>query len=239
MSAGVILGSFALATIVLVAVFLFFEQQKLKIHFDDKMSALVDQINQANYYAYEHDVKQQENIKNDTSNIRNTYDTVLQLQNNVKAIDKQLVRKADIFERVDTNKVNTISGMSVLKDNPGPMVEKNYGRYDNRYGVGQWDNAKMRLYGAAGSDINMSFARNDGGFTDVMSIKPDRVNVNANLCMNNTCMTDSDFSKVTNVVKTPTCVARTSNTNDITCGASEYLKSVNAANKSFTCCRLY
>jgi len=239
MSAGVILGSFSMAAIVLVAMFLFFEQQKLKIHFDDKMSALVDQINQANYYAYEHDVKQQENIKNDTSNIRNTYDTVLQLQNNVRAIDRQLVKKSELYERVDTNKVNSISGMSVLKDNPGPMIEKNYGRYENRYGVGQWDNNKMRMYGATGSDINLSFARNDGGFTDVMSINSNRVNVNANLCVNNACLNPDDFTKVTNAVKTPTCAARTSNTNDITCGANEYLKSVNAPSKTFTCCRLY
>jgi hypothetical protein len=73
--------------------------------------------------------------------------------------------------------VKTTGGVQVTKNEPGPLVEKNYGSPNNRYGVGQFPGANMRMYTAGGgwpATVNLSIAKADGSFDDVVKVDNSR-----------------------------------------------------------------
>jgi septal ring factor EnvC (AmiA/AmiB activator) len=89
-------------------------------------------------------------------------------------------------------------GGAIMYSNPdpGPMIERNYGGPSDRYGVGQFGGGSMRMYTATAfspASINMSFARADGNFDDVLRVRKDGttnvVDINGRLCVNGTCST--------------------------------------------------
>lgn len=65
-------------------------------------------------------------------------------------------------------------GINMLRTDPGAMVQKQYGDDKaNRYGVGQFPGAKMRMYtaGSVGpATVNLSVAKEDGTFDDVLAV---------------------------------------------------------------------
>jgi hypothetical protein len=84
-----------------------------------------------------------------------------------------------------TKNLNTSQGVSVGNKDPGPLIEKSYGTDDNRYGVGQWANGNTRLYAGTTTTspgtVNLSLAKANNTFDDVVSIKPNRdVNISGN-----------------------------------------------------------
>lgn len=121
----------------------------------------------------------------------------------------------DDIVKVKNDKTVEVNGRIVADDSisfaqrNGPLVERNYGGADNRYGFGQFDNGQARVY-ASGSNIqanvNLSIARPGGVFDDVLQVKSsDRsvvMNGNVNLtgasqlCMSNVCITPQNFAKL-------------------------------------------
>jgi hypothetical protein len=67
------------------------------------------------------------------------------------------------------------NGILVNKGNPGPLIETQYGTSKgDRYGVGQFVDGATRTYAAtahAPATVNMSFAKGDGSFNDVLTAR--------------------------------------------------------------------
>ena len=74
--------------------------------------------------------------------------------------------------------VNSVNGINITKNVPGPMLEKQYGTdLANRYGVGQDPNGQLRMYTAGShgpATVNLSVANKDGTFDDIVKVKTDR-----------------------------------------------------------------
>jgi hypothetical protein len=69
--------------------------------------------------------------------------------------------------------VSAQRGIQVTNSDPGPLIEKNYGRNADRYGVGQFPFGTMRMYTASSftpATVNLSVAKDDGGFDDYLKI---------------------------------------------------------------------
>lgn len=84
---------------------------------------------------------------------------------------------------IATDNLNSKSGFSVIGDNPGPLVQKQYGAIGDRYGVGQFLGGTTRVYTSgmySPSSIALGFANNDNTFTDVLSIKNSDKNAHFN-----------------------------------------------------------
>ena len=89
---------------------------------------------------------------------------------------------------IDTGSVvNARGGMnmgamiSFDKNTTGPMMEKNMGADDNRYGIGTFINndksVSTRMYAAGGqanNTLNLSFSRANNTFDDIIQLKPDK-----------------------------------------------------------------
>lgn len=101
--------------------------------------------------------------------------------------------RGDTELRGDMNLFGTIK---MSRNNPGPMVEKNYGRDSNRYGMGQFTNGKMRVYTAgeyAPATVSLSLARANGLFDDVVTVNTDKnVDVNGKLCLGSVCLMERE-----------------------------------------------
>lgn len=78
-----------------------------------------------------------------------------------------------------TGKNSAPNGVNITSANPGPMLEKSYGTPDNRYGVGQFADGSVRLYGSSAANgaganatgsVRAGFAKADGSFNDVLLI---------------------------------------------------------------------
>ena len=86
----------------------------------------------------------------------------------------------------DSINMNVAKPIKYTVGDPGPIIEVNYGAAggEHRYGFGQWPNGTVRTF--AGNydpgSINMSFAKADGSFKDVLTAKNDgSVNVAGNI----------------------------------------------------------
>jgi hypothetical protein len=82
------------------------------------------------------------------------------------------------------SKVTSAQGYTVTNNDPGPMIEKNYGSAGNRFGMGQFPAGTTRFYAGAdssSSSLNLSLAKRDNSFDDILSVKNDRsTNINGN-----------------------------------------------------------
>jgi hypothetical protein len=75
---------------------------------------------------------------------------------------------------LSTNSLSSQKGINVLNSDPGPLIEKSYGSAGSRYGIGQYPNSTNRVYAAndsVTSSIAMGFAKADGTFNDVLTVK--------------------------------------------------------------------
>ena len=81
--------------------------------------------------------------------------------------------------------------INIHQHNPGAMIEKRYGNSKgDRYGMGQYAGGNTRLYAAKDfgpSSVNLSFAKKDGGFDDVLKVQNGgKVIVNGTVNIGNT-----------------------------------------------------
>lgn len=63
-----------------------------------------------------------------------------------------------------------------VKGDPGAMVEKSYGKPNDRYGMGQFQNGATRMYAGdhyKPASVNLSLAKQDGSFNDVVKVTTD------------------------------------------------------------------
>lgn len=124
--------------------------------------------------------------------------------------------------------VNVHGVVKPVRDDPGPMIEKAYG--DNtKYGIGQYPNGTMRLYTAAGygpATLNLSLAKPDGQFDDVIKMRTDKsIDINGYARFNKALQTNEirfaptttdpySMQKVTNNNKTSLRVTINDSKND-------------------------
>lgn len=84
------------------------------------------------------------------------------------------------------NDLNVTNGkINIQKNNPGPMIEKSYGKVNDRYGIGQFANGAMRMY-AGGlhrpATAGLSVLKPDGTLDDVLAVTTDKMtNVYGNM----------------------------------------------------------
>lgn len=74
--------------------------------------------------------------------------------------------------QVENGKVN------FRKTPPGPMIEKNMGKNEDRYGVGQFANGSMRMYTSSSfkpATAGLSIAKSDGTLDDVLAVTTDKL----------------------------------------------------------------
>lgn len=90
--------------------------------------------------------------------------------------------------------IATPVGVKVTNGDPGPLIEKVYGAPGNRYGIGQYQGGKMRMYTGkayAPATVNLSIAKDDGNFDDVLTIKTDKTtDISGNTNVNGTLKAD-------------------------------------------------
>jgi hypothetical protein len=91
---------------------------------NSKMQALVDQINDSQYYEYKFDKKQDQNIKNIDQNVTEVHTNLLKLQNNVKYVEKNALLKDDIAKKFNSDKAD-IKKLNVSKATIANDTDKN------------------------------------------------------------------------------------------------------------------
>lgn len=106
---SIIISSLAFIFVTTSAIVFYFQAEKVRNEARDNMQSMVDQINDAQFYEYKFDKKQEENIKNLDKNINNVNDNVVKLQNNVRFLEKDTVRRNDIAKEVKTQSVTAQS----------------------------------------------------------------------------------------------------------------------------------
>lgn len=94
------------------------------------------------------------------------------------------------LKKMASGKIQTPIGIEVLNNDPGPLIQKNYGNNPgDRYGVGQFNNGAMRMYAAnlyGPATVNMSLAKSDGTFDDVVVVDNKKnVKINGHLLLGN------------------------------------------------------
>lgn len=174
---------------------------------------MVDQINESQAYAFRFDKNQEQNIKNMDLNIQNLDAKITQVQQKAAAQVTGLsnvVRGVEMNSMKMSNNIEIPNTISIRNADPGPMIERNYNKNatDNRYGLGQFQNGQLRLYTATGhapATINLSLAKTNGGFDDILKVKTDRsVEINGSLCMApKSCLNATQFAKLISLANQP------------------------------------
>jgi hypothetical protein len=83
-----LISIFCIVAIVVVAIWTWWQVSLIQKQFDFKLQNLIDQINNAQYYEYTFDKKQEKNIQNLDHNIGVIESSIKNIQNNVKACCK-------------------------------------------------------------------------------------------------------------------------------------------------------
>ena len=85
-------------------------------------------------------------------------------------------RSTNIYGNLNTQNLNTKTGVKVTNNDPGALIEKNYGSADNRYGLGQFAKGETKVYTASKypGNVSLSIAKKDGTFDDILTVKSDR-----------------------------------------------------------------
>jgi hypothetical protein len=105
-----------------------------------------------------------------------------------------------------TGDMNLVGKINMTRTDPGPMIERNYAAEEgnNRYGIGQYPTGATRVYAAGGhgpATVNLSIARDNGQFDDVLSVNTaNNVVVNGNnLCVKDVCVNKDEFAKIKSI----------------------------------------
>jgi hypothetical protein len=103
---SIILSSVSVILVVTTALVLHHQNTRIKTDTRDRMQGLVDQINDAQYYEYKFDKKQDQNIKNIDKNVTNVHQNIVKLQNNVKFLEKNAVSNEMLKKQLQTDVAN-------------------------------------------------------------------------------------------------------------------------------------
>lgn len=101
-----VISIISIIIVIITGVFLFLHLYKIRTENNERIQSVVDQINDAQYYGYKYDKKQNENIKNIDDNVLSVYQSHEKLQNNVRYLDEHGVKKEDIRKQLDTQLAN-------------------------------------------------------------------------------------------------------------------------------------
>jgi hypothetical protein len=105
---GRLIGILAVIVAVSTSVVLYMSMERLKTDTNKKFNDLVSQINNSQFYGFNFDKQQEQNIMNVDRNITSLNDAVLNLQKNLKQLDATTVkvdRKDIIAQSIQTNQL--------------------------------------------------------------------------------------------------------------------------------------
>lgn len=130
---GLIISLIAIIIVLTATIALYFQQEQIKTDVNQKLNSVVDQINDSQYYEYNFDKLQDENIKNVDDNMTNIYDNVLNLQNNVKFLQNTALTRKDFEQRVQTD---TLTANNIkLGDKYTMVADDNYVKLFDKSGT--------------------------------------------------------------------------------------------------------
>lgn len=99
----------ALLIIIIVSTvfYISYRNEKLNLKTDDRLEKLVKQINNAQYYEYQFDTKQDENIQNIDKNVTELKKTIDKVQNNLSFIQNNTPLTADLQNKIETENIQS------------------------------------------------------------------------------------------------------------------------------------
>ena len=103
----VIISIVSLLVIVTVTVVLLYQNASVRDNTSAKMQSMVEKINDANYYTFQYDKKQEHNIKTLDDNINTVAGDVGNVNNDLQAFKTTVVSKKDLAESVATKRLTT------------------------------------------------------------------------------------------------------------------------------------
>lgn len=104
---GAILGSLSLLLVLVSTVVLYMQQQNIRDDVKRKMSEVVNQINDSQYYEYNFDKQQDDNLKNVDQNVTSLYEAVVDAQKNVKHLEKTALRSETLSGEISPKAIST------------------------------------------------------------------------------------------------------------------------------------
>jgi hypothetical protein len=90
---SLIVAILALLLVLISTVLLYFYQNKLKEELNNKLSSLVNKINKSQMYEFNFDKENEQNIKNMDANYKAMYDSIINLQNNMRYVNTKINEK--------------------------------------------------------------------------------------------------------------------------------------------------
>lgn len=102
-----LISIFSLLVVTTTAFILYYKNEELKNDAFAKIQNVINQVNDSQYYEYNFDKKQEQNIKNLDANIETVNNSLVNLQNNVKFLQNNSVNKTDLADKVQTTLVDT------------------------------------------------------------------------------------------------------------------------------------
>jgi hypothetical protein len=103
----VIISIVSLLVIITVTVVLLYQNASVRDNTSAKMQSMVEKINDANYYTFQYDKKQEHNIKTLDDNINTVAGDVGNVNNDLQAFKTTVVSKKDLAESVATKRLTT------------------------------------------------------------------------------------------------------------------------------------
>lgn len=200
----IILSIVSLISIVIIGIVLYFIYKNLNDKVSDRMSNIVDQINNTHKYEFDFDTHQNENIKNIDYNVTTTYKNLLNLQNNVKYLENTYVPRDELVNGIQTNNLNTATinianntssnniifeaGRSTDNNNIGFSAINFNGYYDKEDKIIDKNKSRWRIYADQTSN-------NDSFSID----QYDGTNLNKYIWMNNDIISlNNDTTRILN-----------------------------------------
>lgn len=104
---GIIIGLIALVLVLSTSIALYFQQDKLRIDMNARLTSIVDQVNDSQFYEYKFDKQQDQNIQNNDKNLTNLYNAINDAQKNVKFMELTSISKEEVDKSLKTNSLTT------------------------------------------------------------------------------------------------------------------------------------
>ena len=182
--AALIISIISIVLILCIIAYIYYRHSVLSYDIESKFKHIIDKINSSTYYQYNYDLKQEENIENNDKNISLVYDSLNNLQNNVKILEKT----KNTTDILNTNNAN---------------IQKLH--LSNKW-------ALTDLKDSANNDNWLGFLNknNSGYYGGIASAKSW---VRDNICIGNTCINEVQLGKLltganirdTSVINTGNC----------------------------------
>ena len=132
-------------------------------------------------------------VQTDSLHFADKYAVKTDEDNNLVIMDSSAKEPSGtlVTKAINTSDMNVTGSLSLsskasfAKSSSGPMIERNVGSSaKHAYGVGNFADGSIRLYGASGVDpssVRLSFAKDNNQFSDVLTVSKTGVKVDANM----------------------------------------------------------